>query len=1127
MFKRYVAFLSYSHCDEDIAKWLLRRLESYRIPRGVAPGFGVQDLFGRRIGTIFRDREELPAGSPLTAAIKEALADSDALIVLCSPAAALSEWVDKEIAEFLRLGQGRVFPVIVAGVPGESVYPPSLVGEREGLAADLRDGKDGRDYGAIKLLAGLLGVGANDLARREAKARRRRLALASAVVAAFVLLVGVTLWFGDLARERQRAATDARNLQFAQNGWNAYNRGSYLLAARYALAGMRLSPANREEYRTLLGAAYHKAGNAILNLDGPEDIYDVEFSRDGRWLLALARPGRAILYDIDARRRVARLDGRAIHSGGSFSPDGRLVLTMTDENRNSVFLRDAASGATLCRIAQPDGHISTAAFTPSGSQVVAVGDRGVLIVDSARCAVHKIDPFGAGGFIDIQSIEEDGLILSHEGSFAFIDYSGRQRFRRDYPGRNVDTAARIGDRIVVVTRSDQPGGKIDIYDLQGNHRASPQVPRRDMPDWVEGEDLMDDIFPHPDDGTISVSSLAGCALFAVADGRLLALLPTHGPPDPNAAQDGDLLLNVISPVETYDLMPGGCDRTRAGGQGRPDGPDYSGRPIDPAMLRFKSGENGVGIWHAQSGRALGRLAGPVMPFREVRADPSVRYVAGVAEGYARVWDTAFVAPFPGAGEGQALSPDLRRLVTARSKRLALLWDVQRRRVLASIPMEQGDFARALFSDDGRRLLIMSNARPDLDWAPASPEEIAGQSHPPPVGEAILLDAGTGQTIARLDGHKARVYAAAFSSDGRLLATLGLDGAAILWDSNTGSALRRFAASERIPHRPYGTFGDKTRFSRDGRLLLTVSCCNPYDLKVWDVRRGRLVLAARTETISVANFSDDGGFLVSDSSRGADLVVDDLRTGRRVGRLVIEDWPELRLPSPDFGTALVAGYTDPPKLWDVRSGAPLRALAGADGANAGAFSSDGRLVATALHRDVRVWEVSSGRQLAHMKGHLGKVVSLQFSDDRSRLITLAEDLSARVWDTRDGRELAVVTSTDVDSLLFAHRGWRAAIGARLAPPDAALDYFGRKTLANTLLTDISRLLQPWDSLQPDACHFLLDAPGRRFSKAEIAADQLLQAEWSDPDRDVCEGVPAPPGRGRIVRASHYISSSSRP
>jgi hypothetical protein len=82
-----------------------------------------------RLAPVFRDREELASAGELGPQIQAALAESDALIVLCSPEPARSRWVDAEVQAFRRSGRGeRVFALIVAGEPnagGErECFPP-------------------------------------------------------------------------------------------------------------------------------------------------------------------------------------------------------------------------------------------------------------------------------------------------------------------------------------------------------------------------------------------------------------------------------------------------------------------------------------------------------------------------------------------------------------------------------------------------------------------------------------------------------------------------------------------------------------------------------------------------------------------------------------------------------------------------------------------------------------------------------------------------------------------------------------------------------------------------------------------------------------------------------------------
>src|SRR5579862_4461695 len=121
---RYSAFLSYSHQDERWARWLQRALETYRVPSHLVGTQTAAGTIPRRLAPVFRDRSDLPTASDLSATINEALRESGSLIVICSPSAAQSRWVNEEIGVFRRLGRGhRIYCLIVAGEPNASELP--------------------------------------------------------------------------------------------------------------------------------------------------------------------------------------------------------------------------------------------------------------------------------------------------------------------------------------------------------------------------------------------------------------------------------------------------------------------------------------------------------------------------------------------------------------------------------------------------------------------------------------------------------------------------------------------------------------------------------------------------------------------------------------------------------------------------------------------------------------------------------------------------------------------------------------------------------------------------------------------------------------------------------------------
>ncbi|HEY0165369.1 MAG TPA: toll/interleukin-1 receptor domain-containing protein, partial [Sphingomicrobium sp.] len=228
---QYYAFLSYSHADEAVAGWLHESLEKFRTPKSLVGRLTSNGAIPRRLTPIFRDRHELSASEDLGRGIREALIASRFLIVLCSPAAAASHWVNAEIDMFKReRPDGCVLAAIVAGEPfasqvagreAEECLPPALrqkydrhgrptAKRAEPLAADLRDARDGKRLGLLKLIAGMLGVGLDQLVQRETLRRQRRLAIVAAAslagMAVTSTLAVVAIDARDSARDQRREA---------------------------------------------------------------------------------------------------------------------------------------------------------------------------------------------------------------------------------------------------------------------------------------------------------------------------------------------------------------------------------------------------------------------------------------------------------------------------------------------------------------------------------------------------------------------------------------------------------------------------------------------------------------------------------------------------------------------------------------------------------------------------------------------------------------------------------------------------------------------------------------------------------------------------------------------------------
>lgn len=227
---KYKAFLSYSHADRQFAKKLHRYLEGFKVPTSLVGTQSTHGTLPEKLGSFFMDREELSSAPDLSNAISFALADSEFLIVLCSPQSMNSRYVNQEVLEFKRLGrEDRILCLIVEDVaasadPAEDCFAPTLKFElddkgelsdqpKEPIAADARQQGDGYRSARLKLVAGLLGIGFDDLRQRELQRHNRRLmGIAGASLAGMVFTIGLSMVALDARDEAQRHREEADKL---------------------------------------------------------------------------------------------------------------------------------------------------------------------------------------------------------------------------------------------------------------------------------------------------------------------------------------------------------------------------------------------------------------------------------------------------------------------------------------------------------------------------------------------------------------------------------------------------------------------------------------------------------------------------------------------------------------------------------------------------------------------------------------------------------------------------------------------------------------------------------------------------------------------------------------------------
>ena len=191
----YFAFISYKRENEKWAKWLQRKLESYRMPIAIRR---TRPELPNKVRPIFRDQSELSGGN-LKAEIERGLNSSKYLIVICSPLASKSSWVSKEILYFINQGKEEyIIPFIIGGVPNainpeDECFPDGLrqlTGEREILGININE--MGREAAFIKVIAQMFNLRFDSLWHRFEKEKQKK-RIIQVICAALLILTSLAL----------------------------------------------------------------------------------------------------------------------------------------------------------------------------------------------------------------------------------------------------------------------------------------------------------------------------------------------------------------------------------------------------------------------------------------------------------------------------------------------------------------------------------------------------------------------------------------------------------------------------------------------------------------------------------------------------------------------------------------------------------------------------------------------------------------------------------------------------------------------------------------------------------------------------------------------------------------------
>ena len=365
-FKNF-AFISYSHKDIKQAERLDNFLLDFRLPVSVKQKYpDRRDSFK----DIFRDNTGMGAATDLSSEIRRQLDQSEYLIVVCSPNAVESGWVNEEIEYFKSIrGQDYIYPFVVDGIvnaksPDEShECMPKALRPYKGRAANITTYSF--EHAIIEILAAILKIEVDEIWQRHVRLEEER---------------------KKKLEEQNNRLLIAQSRFIAEKAKGITNDGDVDLAIRLLLEVLPKDLDNPDRPYTLeaesafrFACKFHTAKLIILT-DG---VKFASISPDGKQIVSASGNNTYQVWDTETGQKIMQLEISSDSLTTVIYSNGEEIINKSD-NDNSQHIWDNQTEEILGELIRLNYRPNSVFFSKEGQFIVTASNYNVVVIWDAR-----------------------------------------------------------------------------------------------------------------------------------------------------------------------------------------------------------------------------------------------------------------------------------------------------------------------------------------------------------------------------------------------------------------------------------------------------------------------------------------------------------------------------------------------------------------------------------------------------------------------------------------------------------------------------------------------------------------------------------------------------------------------